>query len=85
MAAPIIGTVDQEIANARGAHFAQGDLLLAGEGGHVPLKRDLSGQIINLRAKPGDHAVRFGCILTRSRSDYLGCCCCCSVFGLAAS
>jgi hypothetical protein len=28
MAAPEIGTVDQETANASGAHFSEGDLLL---------------------------------------------------------
>jgi hypothetical protein len=38
VAAAIIGTIDQETANASSAHFCEGDLL-AGEGGHAPLKR----------------------------------------------
>jgi hypothetical protein len=38
VAAAIIGTVDQEIAKAGGAHLCEGDLFLAGEGWHAPLK-----------------------------------------------
>jgi hypothetical protein len=38
----------------------------AGEGGHALLKRDLSGQAINLRAKRGRSRRIFGCIRTRS-------------------
>jgi hypothetical protein len=30
MAAPVVRAIDQETANARGAHFSEGDLLLAG-------------------------------------------------------
>jgi hypothetical protein len=29
MAAPVVGAIDQQTANARGAHFSEGDLLLA--------------------------------------------------------
>src|ERR1700730_2194497 len=38
--APIVGAIDQETANARGAHLSESDLLLAGECGHAPLKRE---------------------------------------------
>jgi hypothetical protein len=38
MAAPVVRAIDQETANASGAHLSEGDLL-AGEGGHAPLKR----------------------------------------------
>ena len=34
MAAVIVGAVDQQAANASGANLGEGDLLLAGEGGH---------------------------------------------------
>jgi hypothetical protein len=51
VAAPIIGAIDQETANAGGAHFGEGDLL-AGGFGHAPLKRGLGEQAITLRA-PG--------------------------------
>ena len=37
MAAPI-RAIDQQAANARGAHLSQGDLLVS-EDGHTPLKR----------------------------------------------
>jgi hypothetical protein len=37
VAAMKIGTVDQETANASGAHLSEGDLL-AGEGGHVAIE-----------------------------------------------
>jgi hypothetical protein len=37
--APLVGclvrAIDQEPANASGAHLSEGDLLLAGEGGHT--------------------------------------------------
>jgi hypothetical protein len=33
MAAPVIGAIDQETANATCAHFSERDLLMAGEGG----------------------------------------------------
>jgi hypothetical protein len=38
VAAPEIGTIDQEAADASGAHFGEGDFL-AGQGGHALLKR----------------------------------------------
>jgi hypothetical protein len=57
--ASIIATVDQEAANASGAHLCEGDLLVrAGEGRHAPLKRGLNWQAINLRANTRDHALR---------------------------
>jgi hypothetical protein len=37
--AAIIRAIDQETANASGAHLGKGDLL-AGEWGHAPFKRD---------------------------------------------
>jgi hypothetical protein len=39
MAALVVRAIDQEPANASIAHLSEGDLLLAGEGGHAPLKR----------------------------------------------
>jgi len=39
MAALVIRAIDQETANASGAHLCEGDFLLAGELGHAPLKR----------------------------------------------
>jgi hypothetical protein len=47
VAAAIIGTVDQEAANASGAHFSEGDLL-AGQGGHALLKR---GEVVTANKK----------------------------------
>jgi hypothetical protein len=41
-AAPVIRAIDQEAANASGAHFAECDL--SGGGGHAPLKRGLDRQ-----------------------------------------
>jgi hypothetical protein len=38
VATPIIGTIDQETANAGGSHLCEGDLLAGGRG-HAPLKR----------------------------------------------
>jgi hypothetical protein len=46
--AMIIGTIDQEAANASGAHFCEGDFLRAGEGGHAPLKR---GEVVTANKK----------------------------------
>jgi hypothetical protein len=37
MGAPVIGAIDQETANASGAHLGEGDFLRAV--GHAPLKR----------------------------------------------
>jgi hypothetical protein len=34
----VVGAIDQETTNASGAHLSEGDFLLAGEGGHVPIK-----------------------------------------------
>ena len=48
MAAVIIRTVDQETANATGAHLSEGDLL-AGESGHAPFKRARSKQAYHPR------------------------------------
>jgi hypothetical protein len=39
VAAPVIGAIDQAIANAGGAHLAKGDLLRACEKGHGPSSR----------------------------------------------
>ena len=39
MGALVVRAVDQETANASGAHLCEGDLLLAGDLGHTPLKR----------------------------------------------
>jgi hypothetical protein len=41
MAALVIRAIDQETANASGAHLSERDLLLAGELGHAPLKRSV--------------------------------------------
>jgi len=57
MAAAKVRAIDQEAANA-----AEGDVLRAGEGGHGPSKRGLSGQAINLRGKRGRSRATFGCI-----------------------
>jgi hypothetical protein len=53
MAALVVGAIDQETANARRTHFGERNFLLAllwrlaaGEGGHAPLKRSLSGETI---------------------------------------
>ena len=45
MAAVIVGAIDQEAANASGAHFGEGDLLRAGDG-HAPLKRSRTARTI---------------------------------------
>src|ERR1700730_15058572 len=39
VAAFVVRAIDQETANARGAHLSEGDLLLAGEFWHATLKR----------------------------------------------
>jgi hypothetical protein len=44
MAVFVVGAIDQETANARCAHLGEGDLLLAAEGGHTPLKRAMSAE-----------------------------------------
>jgi hypothetical protein len=44
MAALVIRAIDQQTANADGAHLGEGDFVLAGEGGHAPLKRGLKGE-----------------------------------------
>jgi hypothetical protein len=46
VAAPMIGAIDQETANATGSHFSEGDLLGTGEGGHALFKPDRSGETI---------------------------------------
>jgi hypothetical protein len=51
MAAPVIRAIDQEPANAGGAHLGEGDFL-AGEGGHARLKRALHGVGKPLRIGP---------------------------------
>jgi hypothetical protein len=38
MAAMMVRAVDQKPGHASGAHLGEGDLLLAGEGWHAPLK-----------------------------------------------
>jgi hypothetical protein len=48
MAAPEIRAIDQEAANASGAHFSTGDLL-AGEHGHAPFKRGGAARTIPLQ------------------------------------
>jgi hypothetical protein len=48
----VVGAIDQEPANAGGAHFAERDLLRAGIGGHVALKRGRSGTAIGLLGPP---------------------------------
>lgn len=45
VAAMIIGAVDQEAANASGAHFGEGDFL-AGKSGHALLKRGRAARAI---------------------------------------
>jgi hypothetical protein len=47
MAAMIIGAIDQQAANAGGAHLAEGDFL-SGEFGHGPLKRAPGTKAIGL-------------------------------------
>jgi hypothetical protein len=46
MAALVIRAIDQNPADASGAHFGEGDLLLAGELGHARLKRGPNGESI---------------------------------------
>jgi hypothetical protein len=58
VAAAIIGTVNQETAHASGAHLSEGDLLLAGEGGHAPLKRGRTLETIVLSRLTGNEAGR---------------------------
>ena len=60
--APLVGclvrAIDQEPANASGAHLSEGDLLLAGEGGHAPLKRGRTLETIVLSRLTGNEAGR---------------------------
>jgi hypothetical protein len=42
MATAVIRAIDQQAVNASGAHFSEGDLLLAREFGHAPLPRRYS-------------------------------------------
>jgi hypothetical protein len=37
VAALVVRAIDQETANAKGAHLSEGDVLLAGEGRHAPM------------------------------------------------
>jgi hypothetical protein len=58
MAALIIRTIDQETANARGAHFSKGNLLLAGQAGHgrrgnLWRSRDVADTAMKVRAVLG--------------------------------
>jgi hypothetical protein len=46
VAAGIVRAIDQQTANAGRAHFAEGDFLRAGQGGHALLKRGCSRQAI---------------------------------------
>ena len=50
MAALVFRAIDQETANASGAHFSKGDLLV-GEGGHVPI---MAGS--EMRSNGGRHS-----------------------------
>jgi hypothetical protein len=59
--APVIRAIDQEPANASGAHLGEGDLLLAGEGGHAPLKRAVTGFAIGQTANEKRTAVLRPC------------------------
>jgi hypothetical protein len=54
MAAPEIRAIDQETANASGAHFSEGDL----SGGHAPLKPGLDRQATNLAVPRGQRFER---------------------------
>jgi hypothetical protein len=58
VAAMVIGAIDQETANASGAHFAEGDLLWAGEGVHAPLKRDWAAKTIPLEIGLGRRSLQ---------------------------
>ena len=71
--------LDQQPANARGTHFGEGDLLLAGEFGHAPLKRGQSRQAIVLgretaASQMGDQVNRVVALaMKRSKSvDFTG-------------
>jgi hypothetical protein len=79
VAATIIGTVDQETANASGAHFGEGDFLLSrGEGGHAPLKRQQVHMIKLTTETPPDRRRKFTVIdggeTLDSRYFYHTCC-----------
>jgi hypothetical protein len=56
MAAPEIGAIDQEAANASGAHFSERDLL----GGHPRLKRGRDKQATNLAVRGPEARPRLG-------------------------
>jgi hypothetical protein len=72
MAARVVRAIDQETANASGAHLCEGDLLLADDRWHAPLNRSCTARTIPLRMGAGAMAVHMIKLTeTREITSYL--------------